>query len=73
MRCQRALKEYDIRGVKTTLPFYRHIAASEVFLGGQFDTGFLENYSELLDYKAFEAREDIAVAVAIAIAAHAGL
>ncbi|PCI43150.1 MAG: acetyl-CoA carboxylase biotin carboxylase subunit [Proteobacteria bacterium] len=73
MRCQRALKEYDIRGVKTTLPFYRHIAASEVFLGGQFDTGFLENYSELLDYKPFDAREDIAIAVAIAIAAHAGL
>ena len=73
MRCQRALKEYDIRGVKTTLPFYRHIAASEVFAGGQFDTGFLESYPELLEYKAFEARGDIAMAVAIAIAVHAGL
>ncbi|MDX8382573.1 MAG: acetyl-CoA carboxylase biotin carboxylase subunit [Ghiorsea sp.] len=72
-RSQRALKEYDIRGVKTTLPFYRHIAESEVFLGGQFDTGFLENYPELLDYKPYDARENIAVAVAVAIAAHAGL
>jgi len=67
------LNEYDIRGVKTTLPFYRHIAASEVFLGGQFDTGFLENHPELLNYKAIEARGDIAVAVAVAIAVHAGL
>jgi len=72
-RSQRALKEYDIRGVKTTLPFYRNIAASDVFMGGQFDTGFMEQYPELLDYKPFEAREDIAAAVAIAIAAHAGL
>jgi len=72
-RSQRALKEYDIRGVKTTLPFYRNIAQSEVFMGGQFDTGFMEQYPELLDYKPFEAREDIAAAVAVAIAAHAGL
>jgi len=72
-RSQRALKEYDIRGVKTTLPFYRNIAQSDVFLGGQFNTGFMEQYPELLDYKPFEAREDIAAAVAVAIAVHAGL
>jgi len=72
-RSQRALKEYDIRGVKTTLAFYRNIAQSDVFMGGQFDTGFMEQHPELLDYKPFEAREDIAAAVAVAIAAHAGL
>ncbi|MBN4060694.1 acetyl-CoA carboxylase biotin carboxylase subunit [bacterium AH-315-I20] len=72
-RSQRALKEYDIRGVKTTLAFYRNIASSDVFLEGQFDTGFMENHAYLLDYKPFEAREDIAAAVAVAIAAHAGL
>jgi len=72
-RSQRALKEYDIRGVKTTLAFYRNIAASDAFLAGQFDTGFMEQHAELLDYKPFEAREDIAAAVAVAIAAHAGL
>ncbi|MBF0281518.1 MAG: acetyl-CoA carboxylase biotin carboxylase subunit [Zetaproteobacteria bacterium] len=73
MRAQRALREYDIRGVKTTLPFYRQIADSDVFMRGQFDTGFMEQYPELLDYKTREAREDIAAAVAVAIAAHAGL
>jgi pyruvate carboxylase subunit A len=72
-RSQRALKEYDIRGVKTTLAYYRQIAASEMFLNGQFDTGFMDRHPELLDYKPFEAREDIAAAVAVAIAAHAGL
>ncbi|HID37794.1 MAG TPA: acetyl-CoA carboxylase biotin carboxylase subunit [Ghiorsea sp.] len=72
-RSQRALKEYDIRGVKTTLAFYRNIASSDVFLEGQFDTGFMDHHAYLLDYKPFEAREDIAAAVAVAIAAHAGL
>lgn len=72
-RSQRALHEYDIRGIKTTLPFYRAIAESEVFLQGQFDTGFMDQHPELLQYKAFEPRENIAAAVAVAIAAHAGL
>jgi len=72
-RSQRALEEYDIRGVRTTLPFYRHIAASDVFLQGEFHTGFLTLYPELLDYKPYHSREDIAAAVAAAIAAHAGL
>jgi len=73
MRAQRALGEYDIRGVRTTLPFYRQIAACDTFLSGEFHTGFLEQHPELLDYKPFDAREDIAAAVAVAIAAHAGL
>ncbi len=73
MRSKRALAEYDIRGMRTTLPFYRHIVASEAFMAGEFHTGFLDEHPELLDYKPFEAREDIAAAVAVAIAAHAGL
>ncbi|RMG91374.1 MAG: acetyl-CoA carboxylase biotin carboxylase subunit [Zetaproteobacteria bacterium] len=72
-RSIRALDEYDIRGVRTTLPFYRHLAASEAFASGSFHTGFLDEHPELLEYKAFDAREDIAAAVAVAIAAHAGL
>ncbi len=72
-RAQRALDEYDIRGVRTTLPFYRHIAESDIFRSGVFHTGFLDENPELLDYKPFEAREDIAAAVAASIAAHAGL
>ena len=73
MRARRALNEYDIRGMRTTLPFYRAIAASDVFMSGEFDTGFMENHPELLDYKSSVTREDIAAAVAVAIAAHCGL
>jgi len=72
-RARRALEEYDIRGIRTTLPFYRYIADSDAFMQGLFHTGFMDDHPELLDYKPFEAREDIAAAVAAAIAAHAGL
>lgn len=73
MRAQRALSEYDIRGMKTTLPFYRTIAASDVFMQGEFNTGFMDQHPELLDYSDYERREDIAAAVAVAIAVHSGL
>jgi Acetyl/propionyl-CoA carboxylase, alpha subunit len=72
-RARRALNEYDIRGVRTTLPLYRHIAASGAFMQGIFDTGFLDAHPELLDYPSSGSREDIAAACAAAIAAHAGL
>jgi len=72
-RARRALSEYDIRGVRTTLPFYRRIVASEAFAKGEFHTGFLDEHPELFDFPPHEERESIAVAVATAIAAHAGL
>ena len=45
-RTYRALKEYVITGVKTTLPFYMDLIENPVFLKGDFDTGFLEKYLE---------------------------
>jgi len=72
-RAQRALDEYDIRGVRTTLPFYRHVAASEAFREGVYHTGFLDGHPELLDYVPYHPRENVTAAVAAAIAAHAGL
>ncbi|MDX8409944.1 MAG: acetyl-CoA carboxylase biotin carboxylase subunit [Mariprofundales bacterium] len=72
-RALRALNEYDIRGIKTTLPLYRNIVASKAFSSGEFDTSFMEQHPELLDYKPYERREDIAAAVAVAIASHLGL
>jgi len=72
-RGRRALREYNIRGVKTTLPFYRHIAQSPSFLDGVFHTGYLDDHPELFDFKDSDIREDIAAAVAACIAAHARL
>ncbi len=44
-RMYRALKEYVITGVKTTLPFYQDLIEDPVFSKGNFDTGFLEDYN----------------------------
>ncbi|RME84218.1 MAG: acetyl-CoA carboxylase biotin carboxylase subunit, partial [Zetaproteobacteria bacterium] len=71
-RAKRALSEYDIRGVRTTIPFYRRLVADPLFLQGDFTTGFLDQHPEFLDFVPFEAQESRAVAIAAAIAAHAG-
>jgi acetyl-CoA carboxylase biotin carboxylase subunit len=42
VRMRRALEEYQISGVATTLRLYRALMDSTQFLGGQFHTGFVE-------------------------------
>jgi len=41
-RMLRALDEYIIEGIKTTIPFHKRIMANKDFIEGNFDTGFLE-------------------------------
>jgi acetyl-CoA carboxylase, biotin carboxylase subunit len=41
-RMIRALDEYIIDGIKTTIPFHKRIMANKDFVEGNFDTGFLE-------------------------------
>lgn len=43
-RMYRALKEYVITGVETTIPFHQDIIEDEVFISGNFNTGFIEEY-----------------------------
>ena len=43
-RMYRALREYVITGVKTTLPFCLGIIEDETFKSGQFDTSYLEEF-----------------------------
>ncbi len=42
MRMQRALKEFIIEGIKTTIPFYLEILNKPDFLNGNFNTSFLK-------------------------------
>jgi len=44
MRC--ALAEYEIGGIKTTLPFFREIMEDEEFIEGKLDTGFISRFNE---------------------------
>ena len=43
-RMYRALREYVITGIKTTIPFCLDIVENEIYKSGNFDTGFLEEY-----------------------------
>lgn len=43
-RMYRALKEYVITGVETTIPFHQDIIEDDVFISGNFNTGFIEDY-----------------------------
>jgi len=45
-RMYRALKEYVITGIETTLPFHQDIIEDDVFISGNFDTGFIEDYNK---------------------------
>ncbi|MCC7123795.1 MAG: acetyl-CoA carboxylase biotin carboxylase subunit [Acidobacteria bacterium] len=41
-RMKRALAEYQVRGIKTTIPFFQWILDDEDFIAGRFDTTFID-------------------------------
>src|SRR5699024_8340014 len=43
-KMKRALDEFVIDGVKTTIPFHREIMDHEVFVNGDFNTNFLTEH-----------------------------
>ncbi|MGH9945200.1 MAG: acetyl-CoA carboxylase biotin carboxylase subunit [Pyrinomonadaceae bacterium] len=45
-RMRRALAEYAVGGIKTTLPFFREIMRDEEFLAGRLDTSFIARFNE---------------------------
>lgn len=72
-RGSRALDDMRVQGVKTTATYYQQILASPDFRSGQFNTSFVENHPELLNYSIKRKPGELALAIAAAIAAHAGL
>lgn len=47
---RRALREYHVGGVKTTITFHRQIMKHPVFYSGYYDTKFIEKTPELMHY-----------------------
>ncbi|HEY0546661.1 MAG TPA: hypothetical protein VGC91_14885, partial [Pyrinomonadaceae bacterium] len=45
-RLRRALDEYRVGGIKTTLPFFREIVRDAEFIAGRLDTGFITRFNE---------------------------
>ena len=52
-RMRRALGEYIIRGIKTTIPFQEAIMRDPDFRRGKYDTGFVDR---LMNSETFELR-----------------
>jgi len=62
-RMRRAVAEYRVVGVKTTLPLFERVLAHPAFVAGDFDTSFLD--TALLAGKPWRGRQvEIAVAAA---------
>ena len=49
MRLKRALKEYIIEGVNTTLSLHKEIIENKIFVAGNYDIRWLENYLSKYD------------------------
>lgn len=43
-RMERALKEFRVSGIKTTVPFHQQVMTHAAFIKGQFSTRFIEEY-----------------------------
>ena len=72
-RASRALKDVGLYGVKTTKPFHLEILKTPEFRAANFDTSFVEQHPELVNYSIRRPPADLAAAIAAAIAAHHGL
>ena len=44
-KMERALEEFIVEGVKTTVPFHKKLMKDEKFKSGNFHTGFLNDFS----------------------------
>ena len=63
LRMRRALEEYRIVGVRTNIPFHQTMMDSHRFMGGQYDTRFVEERFSMED--AEENRQDFSEVAAI--------
>ena len=73
-RLARALREYEIDGVRTTLPFFRWLVAEPDFARGSLDTVWLDRVMTSRDGVPFGVEDDGAAtlaAIVVALAHHA--
>jgi acetyl-CoA carboxylase, biotin carboxylase subunit len=64
-RMRRALQEYEVGGIKTTLPFFREVVEDAEFIEGKLDTGFIPRFNERKKAREIsETERDIALIAA---------
>ncbi len=72
-RGKRALNDIVVFGVKTTIPYYLEIMNNEQFKEANFNTSFVDDHPELINYQSQFPPELMAAAISAAIAAHEGI
>ena len=72
-RASRALQDTGVYGVRTTIPYYMEILKVPAFRRGIFNTGFVEDHPELVNYKTSRPTRELTAAMTAAIAAHLGM
>ena len=68
-RMRRALMEYTVQGIKTTIPFHQRVMADPDFLRGDIDTTYIDRRFAGRPHAWDESQRDVAL-VAAAIHAH---
>ena len=43
-RARRAFEEFQVEGIKTTIPFHKKVLENEKFINGDFDTSFIDKH-----------------------------
>jgi acetyl-CoA carboxylase, biotin carboxylase subunit len=66
-RMKRAITEFQITGIETTLSFCTFALDHEVFRSGKFDTNFIKKYytPEMLNQETSEAENTVAMLLAV--------
>jgi acetyl-CoA carboxylase biotin carboxylase subunit len=65
-KMKRALREYQILGVKTNIPVCRFVMEHERFSSGDFDTHFLQDHFQLFSFAPGTRNQRVAAAVVCA-------
>ncbi len=59
VRMKRALSEFIIEGVKTTIPFHQSVLSNRQFLRGNVTTSFIENNKIIEELKVLKPKKEI--------------
>jgi acetyl-CoA carboxylase biotin carboxylase subunit len=70
LRMRRALEEYRIVGVRTNIPFHQRMMDSHRFMGGQFDTRFVEERFSMEDTEDSKGNDPAIAAVIATLISH---
>ncbi|TMB66654.1 MAG: acetyl-CoA carboxylase biotin carboxylase subunit [Deltaproteobacteria bacterium] len=70
LRMRRALREYQVRGIKTNISFHQWILRHPRFMSGDFNTGFIDEEYRSMRKEELYPHKEIALASAAIAALH---